>query len=312
MSQPPREDDDPDDDRTAIGNIRIPVSTRRDRAHLIVLAGENLGQMYRVDRSETVIGRGSDSDVRLQDEGVSRRHSRIVQEGGDVWIEDLGSANGTYIDDARVERHMLRDGDKIRMGSTTILKFTYADELEENFQQKMYDAALYDALTKACNKRHFLDRLPVEISYAKRHRTPLALLMLDVDHFKEVNDRHGHLAGDHVLATIAQIVRAALRTEDLFARYGGEEFSVLCRDTTPAKAALLAERLRSKVEAHAFEHHRRPIGVTISIGVAAWAEEGDTPTQLMADADAALYEAKRGGRNRVVASAAKADSEDGP
>jgi len=301
MSQPPPEDD-LDDDLTAIGNIKIPVSTRRDRAHLIVLAGESLGQMYRVDRSETVIGRGSDSNVRLQDEGVSRRHSRLVQEGGDVWIEDLGSANGTYIDDAPVKRHLLKDGDKIRMGSTTILKFTYADELEENFQQKMYDAALYDALTKACNKRHFLDRLPVEISYAKRHGTPLALLMLDVDHFKEVNDRHGHIAGDHVLATIAQIVRAALRTEDLFARYGGEEFCVLCRDTTPDKAALLAERLRSKVETHSFEHSRRQIRVTISIGVAAWTEEGDTPTQLMADADAALYEAKRAGRNRVVAS----------
>jgi two-component system, cell cycle response regulator len=123
MSQPPH-DDDPDDDRTAIGNVRIPVGTRRDRAHLIVLAGESLGQMYRVDRAETVIGRASDADIRVQDDGVSRRHSKIVQASGEVWIEDMGSANGTYIEDSRVERRLLRDGDKIRI----ILKFTYADE----------------------------------------------------------------------------------------------------------------------------------------------------------------------------------------
>ncbi len=305
MSRPPRgahKDDDLDDDRTAIGNVKIPVSTRRDRAHLIVLAGESLGQMYRVDRTETVIGRASDADIRVQDDGVSRRHSKIVQSGSEVWIEDLGSANGTYIDDSRVERRLLRDGDKIRMGSTTILKFTYADELEENFQQKMYDAALHDGLTKAYNKRHFLDRLLVEISYAKRRVTPLSVLMLDVDNFKQVNDRHGHVAGDHVLATIAQIVRGTLRAEDLFARYGGEEFSVLCRDTELGKATLLAGRLRAKVETFAFEHNGKKIPVTVSIGVAVWKENADTPLQVIADADAALYEAKRGGRNRVVAS----------
>jgi diguanylate cyclase (GGDEF)-like protein len=308
MSQRPHgthEDDDPDDDRTAIGNVKIPISTRRDRAHLIVLAGESLGQMYRVERSETVIGRAAEADIRVQDDGVSRRHSKIVQVGGEVWIEDLGSANGTYIDDTRVERRLLRDGDKIRMGSTTILKFTYADELEENFQQKMYDAALHDGLTKAFNKRHFLDRLLVEISYAKRRATPLSVLMLDVDNFKRVNDRHGHVAGDFVLATIAQIVRGALRVEDLFARYGGEEFSVLCRDTQLGKATLLAERLRARVETFAFEHNGQRIPVTVSIGVAVWKENADAPMQVIADADAALYDAKRAGRNRVVASASE-------
>jgi len=190
-----------------------------------------------------------------------------------------------------------------RIGSTTILKFTYADELEENFQQKMYDAALYDGLTRACNKRHFLDRLPVEISYAKRRLTPLSLLMLDVDHFKQVNDQYGHPAGDQVLATIAQIVRGTIRAEDLFARYGGEEFAVLCRDTALSKAMRLGERLRAKVETHVFQHHAQRIPVTISLGVAALREGTDPATQIIADADAALYEAKRGGRNRVMAHA---------
>jgi two-component system cell cycle response regulator len=169
----------------------------------------------------------------------------------------------------------------------------------------MYDAALYDALTKAFNKRHFLDRLPIEISHAKRHRTPLSLLMIDADHFKQVNDRYGHVAGDHVLTTLARIVRGTLRAEDLFARYGGEEFCVLCRDTPLANASGLAERLRAKVETFLVEHEAQRIPVTISIGVASWLDQPDGAMKLISDADEALYEAKRSGRNRVVARAAR-------
>src|SRR5581483_5567723 len=229
MPQDPT-DDERDEDRTAIGDLTaIKVGNRRDRAHLIVLAGGSLGQMFRVEKTETVIGRAADAGIRLEDDGVSRRHARIVQRAGEVWIEDLESANGTYVNEDRVNRQLLRDGDKIQMGSTTILKFTYGDELEEAFQQKMYDAALHDGLTGAFNKRHFLDRLPTEIAYARRHKTPLTLLMFDVDHFKQVNDKYGHVAGDYVLQTIASIVTGTLRAEDIFARYGGEEFAVLCR-----------------------------------------------------------------------------------
>jgi two-component system, cell cycle response regulator len=296
-----RRDDDRDEDQTKIGDAaETPKSTRRDRAHFIVLAGESLGQMFRVDRSEIILGRAADAAIRLHDDGVSRHHARIVQVQGELCIEDLGSANGTLLNGHRIRNAVLRDGDKVQMGSTTILKFTYADELEENFQQKMHDSALYDGLTKACNKRHFLDRLQTEVPYAKRHATPLSLLMLDVDHFKQVNDRHGHLAGDYVLATLAQIVRSTIRTEDLFARYGGEEFAILCRGTTIENALVLAERLRAKVETFFFEQHRQRIPVTISVGVASWFDQPDSATQLIADADAALYKAKAGGRNHVV------------
>jgi two-component system, cell cycle response regulator len=296
------EDEERDEDRTAIGDLTaIKVANRRDRAHLIVLAGGSLGQMFRVDKSETVIGRAADTSIRLEDDGVSRRHARVVQEGSEVWIEDLDSANGTFVNEDRIVRRQLHDGDKIQMGSTTILKFTYGDELEESFQQKMYDAALHDGLTGAFNKRHFLDRVPAEIAYARRHRTPLTLLMFDVDHFKQVNDRYGHIAGDYVLAQIAQIVTGTLRAEDLFARYGGEEFAVLCRGVPIEKASVLAERIRAKVETFLFEHHGHRIPVTVSIGVALFVDHAEAVTQLVADADAALYAAKRAGRNCVVA-----------
>jgi two-component system cell cycle response regulator len=294
-------DDERDEDRTAIGDLTaIKVANRRDRAHLIVLAGTSLGQMFRVEQNVTVIGRAADAAIRIEDDGVSRKHARVVQEGNQVFIEDLESANGTFVNDGRVARQVLRDGDKIQMGSTTILKFTYGDELEESFQQKMYDAALHDGLTGAFNKRHFLDRLPTEIAYARRHRTPLTLLMFDVDHFKQVNDRHGHIAGDYVLATIAQLVAATLRAEDLFARYGGEEFAVLCRGATLEKASVLGERIRARVETYLFTHHGDRILVTVSVGVAGFVDHADATTQLISEADAALYRAKRSGRNRVV------------
>jgi diguanylate cyclase (GGDEF)-like protein len=293
--------DDPDEDRTAIGRLAEgPPSSRRDRAYLIVLAGESLGQMFHIEQAEVVIGRGVDSDIRLQDDGVSRRHARIMQAQGELCIEDLKSANGTLLNGDRIRSAVLRDGDKIQMGSTTILKFTYADELEENFRQRMYDAALYDPLTKACNKRHFMHRLETEVSYAKRHATPLTLLMLDIDHFKKINDDYGHPVGDHVLATLGQIVNGNLRTEDVFARYGGEEFAVLCRATTADNALALAERLRTQIAGHTFKHHGRALPVTVSIGVASWFEQPDSVTQLIADADAALYKAKETGRNRTV------------
>jgi diguanylate cyclase (GGDEF)-like protein len=300
MSSPPRDDDDWDE-RTVQGQIaEIPIGARRDRAHLLVLAGESLGQMFRIEQSETSIGRAADAAIHLPDDGVSRRHARIVQRDGELCIEDLDSANGTLLNDHRIGSAVLRDGDKIQVGSTTILKFTYADELEEKFQQSMHRAALYDGLTKACNKRHFLHRLQIEVSYAKRHGTPLSLLMLDVDHFKQVNDRHGHLVGDHVLATLAQIVRGTLRAEDLLARYGGEEFAVLCRGAIIDNALALAQRLRVKVENLVFESHGQRFSVTISVGVASWFDQRDSTTQLISDADAALYEAKAGGRNRVM------------
>jgi diguanylate cyclase (GGDEF)-like protein len=313
MSAPPRDKKPPpvslarniDEEPTTIGRVDsalLKAQSCRDRAHLIVLSGGSLGRMFRIDQAETVIGRATDATIRLEDDGLSRRHAKIVQADGEVWVEDMNSANGTLVNGQRIQRGMLQDGDKIQMGSTTILKFTYSDRLEEDFQQRMVDAALHDGLTKAYNKRYLLERLPTEVAYAVRHKTPLSLLMVDVDHFKQVNDRYGHPAGDYVLTTLAQAVMSALRTEDLFARYGGEEFAVLCRNVKLENATVLARRLRALVESCPFEYRKERIVVTVSVGVATFSypNEGDT-MQLIADADAALYEAKRTGRNCVVA-----------
>jgi two-component system, cell cycle response regulator len=315
MSTPPSHDKAPrriwsslheDDLTTQAGQVDstvIKAKSRRDRPYLIVLAGENLGQMFRIEQPEIVLGRSSEASFRLPDDGVSRLHAKVTQTADEVWIEDLKSINGTLINGLRIGRVLLRDGDKIQMGSTTILKFTYSDELEEDYQLKMYDAALHDGLTKAYNKRYFLDRLPTETAYAVRHAAPLSLLMIDVDHFKTVNDSYGHPAGDFVLSRLAQLVAAALRTEDLFVRYGGEEFAILCRGVKLENATVLAKRLRALIEASVFEYQGKPIPITISIGVASCARTSDPGGKLVADADAALYEAKRAGRNQVISRA---------
>jgi diguanylate cyclase (GGDEF)-like protein len=274
-------------------------------ATLVVLSGSNVGEMYRLDKDQMVIGRGDKVDVRLVDEGISREHARLVKDEGRVVLEDLGSTNGTYCNGQRVQRHPLTEGDKILIGSTTILKFSYQDKLDEMFQRQMSESALRDGLTRAYNKRYFSDRIESEFQYAIRHTTPLSLIFLDIDHFKKINDAHGHQAGDLVLAQLATLVMSMLGEEETFARYGGEEFAVIARGVDLEAAAALSERLRAAVESHPFKFQGTAIPVTISVGVArAPASEMATSGDLVARADEAMYTAKRGGRNRVsVASA---------
>jgi two-component system, cell cycle response regulator len=276
-----------------------------ERAYLIVLAGTSVGEMFKLPPGEAVIGRGKRSEVTLHDEGVSRAHARMVSDGDGVWIDDLGSRNGTYLNGERlINRTRLSDGDKIQVGRTTILKFTYHDSLEESFQRQMYESALRDGLTRVYNKRYFLERITSEMRFATRHRAALALLMIDIDHFKALNDQHGHLAGDRVLAAVAQTLTRSVRNEDVVARYGGEEFAVLLRATPLAHVRGTAERLRRLIEAQEVlppgDDAGPPLRVTISVGMAAFPElPVATAAELIEAADQALYRAKHAGRNRV-------------
>ena len=274
---------------------------KRDRAYLVVLAGASVGEMYKVDGDKTIIGRGQKAQVRLLDDGISREHAQLVTEGSKIFLEDLGSTNGTFCNGLKVDRRELSDGDKILVGSTTILKFTYHDNLDEIFQKQMYESALRDGLTKAFNKKYFTDRLESELTFALRHESPLVLVMFDIDHFKKVNDTHGHQAGDLVLSEISTLLTSALRAEDVFARYGGEEFAVICRGTDLTQASIVGERMRKAVEKHRFTFEGTHIPVTISVGIAGLPDPAvKDATDLVARADKALYQSKHGGRNRVT------------
>lgn len=276
--------------------------TQRDQAYLIVISGPHVGRMYKIDREAMTLGRSPQVDIQLNDLGVSRHHVRVESRGDEVFVRDLGSANGTFINGLQVTSdYRLADGDKITLGTTTILKFTYHDRLDETFQRDLINAAQRDGLTGAYNKRHMMEQLRTEMSYALRHGTHLSMVMFDVDHFKRTNDTFGHLAGDHVLKQLAKLSMDSVRDEDLFARYGGEEFLILCRGIDIQQGARLGNRIRKLTEHTQFVYNNQHIPVTISVGVSGIpGTDARTPEELIAGTDEALYAAKNAGRNCVM------------
>jgi diguanylate cyclase (GGDEF)-like protein len=302
----PRSPDDTLRDRTWTAFPRLAPGSRK-HAFLLVLSGPQFGELFALDAGrELVIGRRDDCDVRLRDDGVSRRHATIAVAGEGAVVKDLRSANGTWVEGKRAKEARLSNGARLHLGGHTALKFVWADELEARFQLKLAESALQDPLTGLYNRRHLEDRLGAELAACQRHGHPLALLMCDVDHFKRINDDHGHLAGDETLKMVAFVLRGAVRKEDVLARYGGEEFVVIARETGLDGAETLGERIRSAVERSRCSWQGQDLGVTVSVG-ASVADGEDDPVPgrieraLVEAADRALYLAKQAGRNRVVA-----------
>ncbi|PID39247.1 MAG: GGDEF domain-containing protein [Proteobacteria bacterium] len=280
-----------------------PEASKQRSACLIMLSGNNVGQVYRLRADETTIGRDDSSTIQLMDAGISRRHAKIqrLSDGG-YRLFDAGSRNGTFANNHRLEgAHELQDGDKVQVGVMTILKFSYGDDLEASYAQRMYDAALRDDLTGLFNRRYLNERLRSEFSFSRRHDRALSLLLIDLDHFKSVNDTYGHLKGDQVLRETAQRVADIIRVEDVLARYGGEEFCVVCRDTDLMNASILAERIRHQTATTPHLLASEELVVTVSIGGVAIPDPAiNTPEQLVDAADEALYQAKASGRNCVI------------
>jgi diguanylate cyclase (GGDEF)-like protein len=275
-----------------------------DRMHVLVrMDGANVGQVTRLTGEVVEIGRVAKNTIHLPFEGVSRQHARLVLKNGKYCIEDLASANGTFVQGTRITTHALADGDVIQFGPRVVFRYSVTDPGEEKILRQLYESSVKDSLTGAHNREYFGERLKTEAAYAKRHGTPLSLLMIDVDYFKKVNDTYGHPAGDAVLVATVAAVSGTLRGEDVVARYGGEEFAVILRGIELANAVVAAERVRELVAAQAVSHDGRVIRCTVSVGVA----EISCATEASADAmvaiaDRRLYLAKRGGRNRVVSS----------
>ncbi len=282
-------------------------SARAREVLLIVMAGADVGKIFALakDKPLYLIGRDDNADIQILDGEISRRHAvvRFDARANQFVVSDLDSRNGTYLNgDKLTEEQPLKPSDKIRLGTQSVLRVSLGSETEAGYARQMYHAALRDALTGAFNRRYLDERLESELAFAKRHDEPLSLLLLDLDHFKVVNDRFGHRAGDYVLARFSKLVHEQVRTEDVVARYGGEEFAVVCRQTDEENAIYLAERLRNTVEQEVFEHEGESIRITVSIGFAATCKgQVETVAKLLEAADKALYAAKARGRNRWVA-----------
>lgn len=247
------------------------------------------------------LGRDADNHLQLADASVSRHHARLEQVGSSYQLHDLGSTNGTFVNDRRITQCELHGDETIRMGSF-IFKFLPAGGIEAHYHSTVYSAMTRDGLTGAFNKSYLLDALDHEIARSYRSLRPLTLLMMDIDHFKKINDTHGHLVGDEVLREFATRLNNCRRQDDLLCRYGGEEFVLILSETPLTAAIQLAERCRLAVAQESFSTSESSIDVTVSIGAASLNLEHQRITRatLLELADQQLYLAKKSGRNRVM------------
>jgi two-component system cell cycle response regulator len=258
-----------------------------------------LGKRFVLDTSPTKVGRGADNEIVLDGDSVSRRHAQFEQRGANWILVDLGSTNGTYCNDEQIQRDViLRNGDRVKVGPT-IFKFLSGADVEASYHEEIYRLTIMDGLTQIYNARYLYEALEREIIRGRRHERDLSILMFDIDHFKRINDVHGHLAGDFVLKELARIVQQRIRRDEVFARYGGEEFSIILPETSLDGAVSLADTLRQKVDEHTFAFQADAIKVTISIGVATLDDSDKVANDLIKRADELLYQAKNTGRNRV-------------
>jgi two-component system, cell cycle response regulator len=267
------------------------------RALVLVLSGPRLGHRLVLGDASVDIGRGSAAGLILDADSVSRKHARIERFGGGHKIVDCGSTNGTYVNGARVKEQILKDGDRIGIGKA-LLKYIAGGNIEGAYHEEVQRLMRFDPLTNIFNKRHFDESLRLAVFTAAGGAKPLSLIVFDLDHFKKVNDTHGHMAGDAVLCGATAVVQSILAPTELFGRVGGEEFAVVCEDAGLSVALQRAEAIRRAIskEAYAFEEKKLP--VTISAGVAQLSD-AEEAEGLFDRADAQLYAAKGAGRNCV-------------
>ena len=264
-----------------------------------IYPAQSIGRFVNLTGDSITLGRDDQCNMTFDDGAVSRQHARIERVGDRYVITDLGSRNGTFVNDQAVPSQALSDGDRVRVGHQ-ILKFFAADRFEEQYYERVYKMMTTDGLTEAYNRRYLIDILDRDVARSRRTGHPLSIMMIDLDGFKRVNDSYGHPVGDDLLHQLCERVRTVLRSDELLARYGGEEFTVVLANSDEAGSLKAAERLRRTVAQTPFYVGDLEISLTVSIGLATG--RGDaTATEMLAAADRNLYLAKQGGRNRVVA-----------
>src|SRR6478672_4122848 len=243
---------------------RLVSTTRRDACVVhIYPTGPGMGTRYPLADTPMVLGRGNDCDIRINDHSVSRRHARIQPGADGYYAVDLQSTNGTFVNDVPASICKLKDGDYLRIGNC-IYRFLAGGNVEAEYHEEIYRLTILDGLTGVPNRRYFDEFLEREVARAVRYQRPLALALLDVDHFKQVNDRFGHVAGDLTLRQVAVSVGETVRRHEVFARYGGEEFALLLPEAEPEQAVAVCERIRETVAAQEFTFGGQSYRVTVS------------------------------------------------
>src|SRR2546423_11813525 len=283
------------------------------RPALVFPRGELLAVPIPLERAEVTLGRALDADVRINDAQASRLHAQVRTERDESTGEvryrliDLDSTNGTLLNGQPIDEAFLEDGDKFLIGDH-LIRFEMLDEIDREFQQQIHRLLVHDELTGLLTSKSFFSELRRESARAEAEARPFCVLMMDLDHFKDVNDTHGHLVGSKTLEETGRIIKAALRAGDVASRFGGEEFAAFLLDANYAQGIVAAERVRVALQEYEFPVNRMDAPgdetthrITISIGVAAFPDDATDPIHLVELADSALYRAKRSGRNRVCA-----------
>lgn len=256
--------------RKTVVTVISKIGDRRPKADacLVVIYGMQLGTKHVLKAGEMVIGRSSQAQLQIDHESVSRRHARIVLTESGVLLSDLGSTNGTYVNDEPVQERQLAHGDLLKVGRT-ILKYLSTDNIEAAYYEEIHRLTTIDGLTRCYNARFAKEALQREVSRATRYKRPLSVLMFDVDDFARINEEYGHLAGDAILAQLGKRLGRRVRREDILARTGGGEFALVTPEVDKAGALHLGERVLRIIGETAFGFDDVQIPVTLSVGVAA-------------------------------------------
>lgn len=270
-----------------------------DACLVLIYGGSELGKRFEL-KSDITIGRDRSNDIVVEAPDVSRQHARLERrDDGEWWLTDLASRNGTRRNGEPVKDTVtLANGDLIALGGV-IFKYIAGGNIEALFHEVIYRMTIYDGLTKVANKRYLTEFLDREIARAARYGSRLSLALFDIDRFKDINDRHGHPAGDMVLEKLAASVNAIVRREQLLARYGGEEFAAVLPELELPELRAFCGKIRQTVEKERFEFRGERIRVTVSVGAALY-EPKMSREELIQLADEQLYRAKHAGRNAVA------------
>ena len=266
---------------------------------LVALHGPLLGRTFAIEQPVMTIGRASQCEIQIEDDKVSRRHAEINLRDGQVWLTDLQSTNGSYVNSKRISETPLKDGDLILIGRV-LFKFINSSVVENRFLGQMYSNATTDFLTGIANRQQIINLLEQEFNRARRYNRPLSILVYDIDRFKEINDTYGHLSGDQMLIESSRIVKDHLRIEDHYGRLGGDEFLIICPETPADNALALGKRIQVVLSKTDFLVKDKVVFFTISVGVATLSPKVSSPDEFSLLADEALYRAKNAGRNQCA------------
>ena len=287
-------------------NIDI-YSDHKSSVIFTIIDGEEsqFGKIFTFYKENILIGRNKYSDIYINDENISNDHCKIKIIKNDenkidqIILKDLLSTNGTYVNGKLISNKVLKSGDKIKIGETT-LRFSYNDKLEEKYHLKLFNIATSDSLTKLHNKRYTISELENQYKIAKRNNRLFSLIMFDIDDFKAINDKHGHIAGDEFLKNVASNINKNLREQDFAGRFGGDEFLIILPETRIEGATILADRIRKKIEKSEIVYKNHKIKTTISGGISQFNFSYNNIRELLEITDKALYKAKKLAKNKVI------------